>query len=226
MSPRGGGATTFLPKPTARAPQLEPLTPVAATDAQRRTTHMAASLLLGYPDAEVRAAVPVVRDAVPGLPAPVAERLTRFLDVLATTDPHELEALYVQTFDLKRKCSMYLSYFATGDTRKRGMALVRFVQAYRAAGWEVDGDELPDHLPTVLELSARSTGDDEARIAAGLLGTHREGIEVLRSALAAMRSPWTDVVEAVCLTLPALDARTHARFVELVTAGPRPRWSA
>jgi nitrate reductase delta subunit len=213
---------TFLPRPTARAPQLVPMTPVATSDTQRCTTHMAASVLLGYPDAEMREAAPVVRDAIGTLPAPVRERLVRFLDVLGSTPQAELEALYVQTFDLKRRCALYLTYYAAGDTRKRGMSLVRFVQAYQAAGWSLAGDELPDYLPVVLELSARAGGARtiEGRIAAGLLGSHREGVEVLRSALASMRSPWTDVVEAVCLTLPVLDDATRARYVELVTAGP------
>ncbi|WP_052366943.1 nitrate reductase molybdenum cofactor assembly chaperone [Paraoerskovia marina] len=214
--------TTFLPKPTRRTPQLAPLSPVPATASQRRTTHMAASLLLGYPSPRTPQIVAEVRRAVVGLPDPVAARFTAFCDYTETRDPADLEAEYVRTFDLKRKCSMYLTYFATGDTRKRGTALVRFVEAYKAAGWEIADDELPDYLPAVLELSAKA-GDDSpeaAQIAAGLLGSHREGVEVLRSALASMTSPWTGVVEAVCLTLPALDRATEKRFVELVTSGP------
>lgn len=213
-------ATTFLPRPTARTPLLEPLAPVRATPAQRRTTHMAASLLLDYPDAGTLAAAREVRDVVGQLPDAVQARLGTFLDDLETGEPAALEARYVATFDLKRKCSMYLSYYAAGDTRKRGMALVRFVQAYRAAGWEVDGEELPDYLPMALEFSARARTRDEERIAAGLLGSHRQGIEVLRSALAAMASPYALVVEAVCLTLPPLDAETERRYLELVTSGP------
>jgi nitrate reductase delta subunit len=184
---------------------------------------MAASVLLAYPDADVLDAAVAVRASTPGLPAPVRERLDAFCDVLtACADARglrELQARYVATFDLKRKCSMYLSYYAAGDTRRRGTALVAFVEAYRAAGWEVTGSELPDYLPTVLEFSARTEGDD-ATIAAGLLASHRDGIEVLRTALDSMASPWTGLVEAVCLTLPPLDERTQQRYVELVTAGP------
>ncbi|WP_435737321.1 nitrate reductase molybdenum cofactor assembly chaperone [Cellulosimicrobium sp. PMB13] len=207
--------------------------PVPTTAAQRRTAHMAASLLLAYPDDDVLAAAAAVRPALAGLPAPVAERLGGFCDLLdhaasGTDGPgglRELQARYVATFDLKRKCSMYLSYYAAGDTRRRGIALVRFVEAYRAAGWELaartpaGGPELPDYLPTVLEFSARTTGDD-ATIAAGLLGAHRDGIEVLRAALADAGSPWAPVVEAVCLTLPPLDEAMERRYEALVTAGP------
>ncbi|MGN6241793.1 MAG: nitrate reductase molybdenum cofactor assembly chaperone [Cellulosimicrobium cellulans] len=220
---------SLLPTPAlrpgarARDPQPDHLAPVAASGTQRRTTHMAASVLLAYPDAEVLDAALAVRASAPGLPAPVRERLDAFCDALpAPADAQglrELQARYVATFDLKRKCSMYLSYYAAGDTRRRGTALVAFVEAYRAAGWEVTGSELPDYLPTVLEFSARTEGDD-ATIAAGLLASHRDGIEVLRTALESMASPWTGLVEAVCLTLPPLDERTQQRYVELVTAGP------
>jgi len=228
--------TSLLPLPRLRPgarrrdARTTDLAPVRTTAAQRRTAHMAASLLLAYPDDDVLDAAAAVRPALAGLPEPVAERLRAFCDVLddAASGPgglRDLQARYVATFDLKRRCSMYLSYYAAGDTRRRGLALVRFVEAYRAAGWELadrtpaGGPELPDHLPTVLEFSARTTGDD-ATIAAGLLGAHRDGIEVLRSALADTGAPWAGVVEAVCLTLPPLDDATARRYEALVTAGP------
>lgn len=122
----------------------------------------------------------------------------------------------MSTFDLKRRCALYLTYYSSGDTRRRGMALVTFVEAYRACGWEPREDELPDYLPTALELSARDPGP----IADALLGTHRDGIEVLRSALHSVPSPYAHLLDAVCLTLPAVDAATAERFSALVQAGP------
>ncbi|MFE5337935.1 nitrate reductase molybdenum cofactor assembly chaperone [Isoptericola sp. NPDC056573] len=213
----------FLPRPGVRAKRLDPLAPVPLPDGDRAVAHMAASVLLAYPDDATLAAAPTVRDAVAALPAPVRDRLaglaTTLLDADGPDDVAALQARYVATFDLKRRCAMYLSYYAAGDTRKRGAALVRFVEAYRAAGFETTGDELPDYLPTVLELSARG-GPDGARIAGALLAAHRDGIEVLRSALAAQRSPWTAAVEAVSLTLPPVDAATAERVADLVAAGP------
>ena len=76
--------------------------------------------------------------------------------------------------------------------------------------------ELPDYLPVVLELSARS--DDE--IARVLLASHREGIEVLRSALVDVGSPYARLVEAVSMTLPQIDEATAERVRALVAAGP------
>ncbi len=199
-----------------RAPELAPLTPVRLGERDRAVAHMAASVLLDYPTAERLAAYGTVREGVAGLPTPVRQRLWGFLDHAAAVGDEALAQDYVATFDLKRKCSMYLSYFLTGDTRKRGTALVRFVEAYRAAGWEVDRPELPDFLPIVLEFSARG----DAEIAGGLLGSHRQGIEVLRSALTSMSSPWAAVVEAVCLTLPPVTDEVRDRYLELITSGP------
>ena len=123
---------------------------------------------------------------------------------------------YVTTFDLKRKCTLYLSYFLTGDTRKRGMALVGFVEAYRAAGFELDANELPDYLPVVLEFSA--VGD--AELAGVLLSSNREGLEVLREALGSMGSPWVQVVEAVTCTLPHVSSAVRERVLDIISGGP------
>ena len=42
----------------------------------------------------------------------------------------------METFDLRRRCALYLTYYRYGDTRKRGMAMLAFKAAYRAAGLE------------------------------------------------------------------------------------------
>ncbi len=52
----------------------------------------------------------------------------------------ELEADYVDTFDNRRRHNLFLTYFAHGDTRKRGMALLRFKQTYLASGFELTDD--------------------------------------------------------------------------------------
>ncbi|MFD2797714.1 nitrate reductase molybdenum cofactor assembly chaperone [Promicromonospora vindobonensis] len=205
--------------PNAPAGSPEPLASVPLSDADRRLAHMAASILLTYPDEETVTAAREVRSAVGQLPEPVAQRLVRLATTLVDGDPHDLRAAYVATFDLKRRCTLYLSYYAAGDTRRRGAALLRFAEAYRAVGWEINGGELPDHLASVLELSARADAGG-ARIAGALLTAHRDGIEVLRAALAAESSPWAAAVEAVRLTLAPVDARTLDRVATLVAEGP------
>lgn len=192
------------------------LEPVAVDPGQRATAHMLAALLLDYPTAAVRDAAATLRETAAALPPAVAAAFADHLDAVGPWGLARHEAEYVQTFDLKRRCALYLTYYAAGDTRRRGMALVTFVEAYRACGWEPRDDELPDHLPSVLELSARDSGG----VADLLLGAHREGVEVLRSALHDLGSPYGRLLDAVCLTLPPVDADTARRFTELVAAGP------
>ncbi|MBY8852445.1 nitrate reductase molybdenum cofactor assembly chaperone, partial [Saccharothrix sp. MB29] len=127
------------------------------TDAQRATAWQVQSLLMGYPDEEAVARLPLLRAATGTLPAALAAPLTAFLEHVEATPQIDLAADYVATFDHRKRFSPYLTYFAYGDTRKRGMALLRFKHAYRAAGLELDDGELPDHLAVVLEFAA--TGD-------------------------------------------------------------------
>ncbi|WP_350308792.1 nitrate reductase molybdenum cofactor assembly chaperone [Sanguibacter hominis] len=196
---------------------LPPAAPVVGlTDAERRATHMVTSLLLDYPRERTVQEESDIDAAVAGLPEPVRTSLAAFREQTSCMRLSDVEAHYVQTFDLKRRCALYLTYYQAGDTRRRGMALVTFVEAYRAAGWEPEPDELPDYLPTVLELSAR-TADP---VAHQLLAAHRDGIEVLRSSLHDLGTPYAHLLDAVCATLPEIDAAAEARLVALINAGP------
>jgi nitrate reductase delta subunit len=194
----------------------DPVTSLRLTAEQRSRVHMLTSLLLDYPDTAWFGRLAELRAHLVGLPDEVAAPIAEFIDEATAAGELAWQRLYVTTFDLKRKCSLYLSYYATGDTRRRGVALVTFLEAYRAAGWEFDSDDLPDFLPAVLEFSARSGSD----VADALIASHREGIEVLRAALEGMQSPWAGLVRAVTLSLPPVDARTRERFLELINEGP------
>src|SRR5205823_11017414 len=83
------------------------------------------SYLLRYPGPEVAAAGPELRAEVAALPdGPVRASLGRFM--AAWTDgASALAARYVETFDLRRRATLELTYYAHGDTRERGMALLR-----------------------------------------------------------------------------------------------------
>lgn len=196
--------------------KIRPANKAGLTDTELATAWQVASLLLGYPDEELLGRRPLLRRAVASLPPPAAEPLSRVLDHLDATPPRELAADYVATFDHRKRCCLYLTYYAYGDTRKRGMALVRFKQAYQAAGLGLDEGELPDHLAVVLEFAA--TGD----LAQGrrLLLEHRAGLEILRLALSESGSPWKAVLDAVTATLPPLTGRAEDAVARLIAEGP------
>jgi nitrate reductase molybdenum cofactor assembly chaperone NarJ/NarW len=174
------------------------------------------SVSLSYPDPILVSRVPLLRAVTRALPEPVAAPLRTFFDHVEATPPTSLAADYVATFDHRKRFSPYLTYFSYGDTRKRGMALLRFKHAYRAAGLEPDDGELPDHLAVVLEFAA--TGD--ARVGRRLLLEHRAGLELMRLGLREAGSPWAGVLESVSATLPPLAGRDHDAVARLAAQGP------
>jgi len=184
--------------------------------------HRVAALVLEYPGEDLLGLLPDLRRAVAGLgprDAHLRVPLEQVLDHLACTPLRELEAQYVETFDLARRRSLYLTYYAYGDTRRRGVALVELKQAYRAAGLELDADELPDHIGVVLEFAS---SPDPAAQESGLrlLLAHRAGLELLRLALLDAASPYAGALVAVCATLPPLTGKDREAVARLAAEGP------
>jgi len=174
------------------------------------------SLLLDYPDQGLLDRIGLLQAASYRMPAAIRDPIDRFLDHLVRTPLPELQADYVDTFDTRRRCNLFLTYFAHGDTRKRGMALLRFKQTYLHAGFALDEAELPDHLCVVLEFAAtidRELGRD-------LMLDHRAGLELLRLSLRAKASPWADLIEAVTATLPPLRGDERDAVRRLAAEGP------
>lgn len=187
-----------------------------ATAVELATARQAASLLLGYPDEELLARLPLLRAAVAPLPVEFAGPLGRFLDHLETTPLAEQQTDYVETFDLRRRGCLYLTYFTHGDTRKRGMALTQFKHLYKRAGMTLSDAELPDHLAVVLEFTALG---DAAR-GERLLTEYRPGLELIRLALEERNSPYAAVLQAVSATLPPVEASDRAAVLRLAQEGP------
>lgn len=175
----------------------------------------AQSLLLAYPDEQFEQRLALVGRVAATLPEPVARPLLRFTAHAERTAPADLAAAYVATFDHRKRCCLYLTYYAHGDTRKRGVGLLRLKQTYAAAGWRLGDDELPDHLAVVLEFAATDP-DTGAR----LLTEHRAGLELLRLALTGDASPWAHVLDSVSATLPTLAGDDREAIMRLAAEGP------
>jgi nitrate reductase delta subunit len=157
-----------------------------------------ASVLLQYPTAALFEGLSQLDAVAAAAPRASREPFGRFLTWLRSTPPDQVAKHYVETFDLRRRCALYLTYYRYGDTRKRGMAMLGFKAAYRAAGLEPDEGELPDYLPMVLDFAALHARGEK------LLRAHRADLELLLRALSQAGSPYASVVEAVCTQLPAL----------------------
>jgi nitrate reductase molybdenum cofactor assembly chaperone NarJ/NarW len=177
----------------------------------------AASVLLGYPDEAVRERVRLVAAAVAALPEGRSRAgLSAFLAHLAGTPPGEAAERYVATFDRRRRCCLYLTWWTDGETRRRGQSLAALKERYRRGGLELAARELPDYLPVALEYAA--TGDLADGLA--LLQEHRAGLELLRLALLEARSPYAGVLDAVCALLPGPSPQDRAAAQRLARTGP------
>lgn len=174
------------------------------------------SLLLDYPGEELADRLGLVDEVARRLPARVRDPLCETIGRLSALPLRSAQEEYVATFDARRRCSLFLTYFLYGDTRKRGAALLRFTQAYLRAGYRLDRTELPDHLAVVLEYGA-AVDPEHART---LLTEHRAGIEVLRIALRDLASPWAGAVAAVSATLPPLRGDEREVVRRLAAEGP------
>lgn len=190
-------------------------------DQQLTLAWQSASLLLGYPDRRLLDRLDLIRRACDELPDRVGGPLRATVTRIEGCPLTELEADYVETFDTRRRHNLFLTYFAHGDTRKRGLALLRFKQVYQSSGFDLDdtgplGVELPDHLCVVLEYAA--TIDHER--GRQLLLDHRAGLELLRLSLAKHDSRWAGAVEAVTATFPPLRGDEVEAIRRLAAEGP------
>ena len=111
--------------------------------------------LLGYPNAEMRAFLPQMREVLQHEQAVAPPRLAELqalMDSLGGSDALEVEANYVGLFDRGRATSLHLFEHVHGDSRDRGPAMIDLAQTYEKAGLYLAEGELPDYLPAVLEF--------------------------------------------------------------------------
>ncbi|MEO9139757.1 MAG: nitrate reductase molybdenum cofactor assembly chaperone [Jatrophihabitans sp.] len=178
-------------------------------------TFKLASVLLQYPTVSVFEGLDVLAAFAAEIsPKASREAMREFLTWLRSTPPTEVAQHYVETFDLRRRCALYLTYYRYGDTRNRGMAMIVFKTAFRDAGFVPNEDELPDYLPMVLDFADLCPRGER------LLHAHRADLELLRRALVKAETPYASVVTAVCAALPKLGRREIGQVAKAWESGP------
>lgn len=175
-----------------------------------------ASMLLDYPDEQLLARLELLAQLAATLPTEAGMGLQQTIDHLRARPLFDSQTEYVETFDNRRRGCLFLTYFSQGDTRKRGLALLRIKQVYIGAGLVLTDDQLPDHLCVVLEFAA--TCDQHA--GAKIILDNRAGLELLRLYLTEIRSPWSGALAAVCATLPPLKGDQREAVQRLIEQGP------
>ena len=167
------------------------------------------SLILDYPSAPIDETLAAVADADDA-------SLGAFWRWWRDTPLGERQREYVETFDLDRRTSLHLTWYLHGDTRKRGLALLRLKKLYAAGGWPLDTDELPDYLPLLLEFAALAPD----AYGETLLREHRLALELLRLRLTDQESAWACLLETLCASLPRLAGPERDRLARLRAEGP------
>ncbi|MFE1592931.1 nitrate reductase molybdenum cofactor assembly chaperone [Nocardia sp. NPDC058705] len=184
--------------------------------AEHRLTWQAASLLLAYPNADQHARLELVTELCDHLSPEQARPLLDTAAALRALSETAAAQQYVDTFDLRRRATLLLTYWTDGDTRNRGMAMLTFTEAYRTAGVAPPSSEVPDHLPVVLEFAA--TVDPIA--GAALLTANRRAIHAIGLALDDENSLYAPTLAAVTATLPAATDSDLGWARRLVDTGP------
>ena len=181
------------------------------------TPYKLLSLLFLYPDERIIEARPEILAAVAQLPAsPQKEAIERFCRYWAGATPTALARAYVETFDLQKRSGLYLSFYLHGDTRQRGMALLRLKRLYRAAGLVLEGQELPDYLPVMLEFAAAAPpGYGET-----ILSEYRAALALVQRHLREIDSPYTHLLDAIQAGQPALSPAEAEHLGRLIANGP------
>ncbi|HET7367695.1 MAG TPA: nitrate reductase molybdenum cofactor assembly chaperone [Gaiella sp.] len=173
------------------------------------------SVLLAYPDESLLGALPELRAACAALPRAERRALEPVIEGLATTPLSELRRGYVETFDFDRRCGLHLTYHVHGDRRQRGLELVRLKRRYAEAGLPLEGSELPDYLPVMLEFAALRPAEGHEALTA-----FRGVLELIRAALHDRGSLHAGVLDALCAALPQPTAAQVREMQRLAEEGP------
>lgn len=180
------------------------------TDKDRKLFAVA-SLALRYPTPDWMGSL--IAADLSELSPQAAEATQKLLQFFADTPLLDLQMKYVDLFDRKRRAGLYLSYYLNGDTRARGMALLRFKHIYNAEGWNPDSQELPDYLPMLLEFIAVT----KSPVALEILCEHRAGVALLHIALRDMKSEYAPLMNVI---LEAIPGDSTGQALKLIEKGP------
>ena len=153
----------------------------------------ALAALLDYPSEPLRANLGEVAAALSALDRTAAAAVAPLLAMLRDGDLLDLQENYIDTFDRGRRTSLNLFEHVHGDSRDRGQAMVDLLAMYRAAGLELDTEQLPDYLPAFLDylalLDAAAAREQLAEIA--------HILQSIRAALARRGSAYVAAFDAL-----------------------------
>ncbi len=88
------------------------------------------------------------------------------IDIITAMEAYSLEEIkthYVSLFELNNRYTLYMTYYKMTDSRERGSLLAKLKMLYEMFGVQIDGTELSDYLPLMLEFLTYSDWNDDYR---------------------------------------------------------------
>lgn len=135
----------------------------------------------------------------------IACSLAPFAEFVVRSSLAVLQEEYVATFDFNPALALYLGHHLYGDNQKKALHLMKIKQEFKRYGFAPSTNELPDHLPLVLEFLAHLARHEEGRARQAFISDCvLPGMERLVAGFAGrQKSPWKALVEATRLLCSA-----------------------
>lgn len=152
--------------------------------------------LLDYPTDELLGNLQDIMTMLKEDPEVTAQERDELMQLISWMQLHNLIGMqsdYVRTFDMTPEHDLHLTHHLFGDDSGRGPALIDLSEHYKAAGLEVDENEIPDFLPLILEYVSM-LDDMQARV---FLGDAAKVITVLAENLEKAKSPYSRLLRII-----------------------------
>lgn len=75
----------------------------------------------------------------------------------------DLKREYTDLFELNKRFTLYFSYYKFEDSRQRGSVIAKLKMLYEMFGFSIEGTELADYLPLMLEFLYLGDWDNDDR---------------------------------------------------------------
>ncbi len=91
------------------------------------------------------------------------DELIEIINAMQVYSLEEIKTHYVSLFELNNRYTLYMTYYKMTDSRERGQVLAKLKMLYEMFGVQIEGTELSDYLPLMLEFLTYSDWKDDYR---------------------------------------------------------------
>ena len=125
-----------------------------------------------------------------------------FLSFVEETGAKEYEDLYVRSFDFSQNTNLYLTTQERTDFGKQSEEMHHYKELFLANGLDMP-NQLPDYLPTLLELSAALPPEQAGKV----LESIRPRVELLRTRFIEAKLPHAFLLDIVLTETAGLEVK-------------------